>query len=162
MGNWLRQPMLSLLLLFSWLLLVDSFNSPGHWLFAVVLALLIPRLLHGWWSPAPKISNWRALLLFIWRTLVDIVLGNIQVAKMALGPQKHLQPGFIEFYTQLENDLAIFMLMSAISLAPGSVSTCFNPETRRIEVHLLHCENEQQELDGIRQRYEEVLQQVFV
>jgi len=162
MGKWLRQPMLSVLLLLSWLLLVEDFTSPGHWLFALVLALVIPRLLHGWWQPAPRIKSWSALLLFVWRTLIDIVLGNIQVAKMALGPQQQLQPGFIEYHTKLNNDLAIFMLMSAISLAPGSVSTCFNRANKRIEIHLLHVEDQQQAQEDIRQRYEQLLQQVFV
>ncbi len=161
MKKWFAQPMLSVLLLFSWLLLVDDFTSPGHWFFAALLALAIPRFLYGWWPPTPKIKSWPALIVFLWRALVDIVLGNIQVAKMALGPQQRLQPGFVEYHTSLDNDLALFMLMSAISLAPGSVSTCYNRQKRRVEVHLLHCEDEQAELDNIRQRYEEVLLRVF-
>lgn len=162
MGNWFKQPMLSALLLLAWLLLVDSFTSPGQWLFGVILALAIPRLMQNWWLPAPRIRSWSALLLFLWRALTDIVLGNIEVARLALGPQGHLEPKFIEFHTELNNDLAIFMLMSAISLAPGSVSTCFDRETKRIQVHALHCTDVDALLATIRQRYEVVLQQVFI
>lgn len=162
MGHWFKQPMLSALLLLAWLLLVDSFTSPGQWLFGALLALAIPRLMQHWWLPAPKVRSWSALVVFFWRALVDIVLGNIDVARMALGPQGHLQPTFVEYTTELNNDLAIFMLMSAISLAPGSVSTCFNRETKRIEVHALHCTDEEALLSNIRQRYETILQQVFI
>lgn len=162
MGNWFKQPMLSALLLLAWLLLVDSFTAPGHWLFGAILAVLIPRLTQNWWLSAPKIRSWSALVLFFWRALTDIVLGNIDVARLALGPQARLEPKFAEFYTELDNDLAIFMLISAISLAPGSVSTCYNRETKRIEVHALHCTDVDALLDTIQQRYERLLQQVFI
>jgi len=53
------------------------------------------------------------------------------------------------------------MLMSAISLAPGSVSTRFDEETREVEVHALHCTDEAELVAEIRQRYEQLLQRVF-
>lgn len=162
MGNWFKQPMLSALLLLAWLLLVDSFTSPGQWVFGAILALAIPRLMQNWWLPGPKIRSWSALVVFLWRALTDIVLGNIEVARLALGPQAKLEPKFVEFHTVLNNELAIFMLMSAISLAPGSVSTCYNRETKRVEVHALHCTDVDALRAGIRQRYEVLLQQVFI
>lgn len=160
-GKWLQQPLLSLVLLASWLLLVDEFLSPGHWLFAAVLALVIPRVLGHWWPPLPRIANWPALLLFVWRGLVDIVMGNLQVARLALGPQRAIQPAFVRFTSELDNELAVFMLMSAISLAPGSVSTHFDPQDNSIEVHALHCTDEEQLVADIRQRYEHLLKKVF-
>ena len=159
--GWLQQPLLSLVLLVGWLLLVDDFSSPGHWLFAAILALAIPRLVGHWWPPLPQVSSWSALVLFIWRSLVDIFLGNLQVARMVLGPQGKLEPVFVTFETKLDNDLAVFMLMSAISLAPGSVSTRFDEVSRQVEVHALHCTDQQALVADIRQRYEQLLQKVF-
>ena len=159
--GWLQQPLLSLVLVISWLLLVDTFTSPGHWLFAVALALVIQRLIGHWWEPLPKIVSWKALLLFGWYVFIDICKGNLQVARMALASQEELQPAFLRFETTLNNDLAIFMLMSAISLSPGSVPTCFNQESGSIEVHVLHCTDEEAQVMEFRQRYEQLLQQVF-
>lgn len=159
--GWLQQPLLSLVLLAGWLLLVDDFTSPGHWLLAAILALGIPRLIGHWWPPLPRVASWSALALFIWRSLVDIFMGNLQVARMALGPQTGMEPVFVTFATKLDNDLAIFMLMSAISLAPGSVSTRFDEVSRQVEVHALHCTDQQALVDDIRQRYEQLLQKVF-
>lgn len=159
--GWLQQPLLSLVLLAGWLLLVDDFTSPGHWLLAAILALGIPRLIGHWWPPLPRVASWSALGLFIWRSLVDIFLGNLQVARMALGPQSGLEPAFVTFETKLDNDLAVFMLMSAISLAPGSVSTRFDEVSRQVEVHALHCTDQQALVADIRQRYEQLLQKVF-
>lgn len=158
---WLPQPLLSLVLLAGWLLLVDDFTSVGHWVFAAVLALCIPHLIGHWWPPLPRIADWQALAVFVGRSLTDIIMGNLQVARMALGSQTGLQPVFVRFETRLDNDLAIFMLMSAISLAPGSVSTRFDEETREVEVHALHCTDEAELVAEIRQRYEQLLQRVF-
>lgn len=159
--GWLQQPLLSLVLLLGWLLLVDEFASPGHWVFGALLALAIPRLVGHWWPPLPRIASWPALLLFVWRSLVDIVMGNLQVMRLALGPQRSIQPVFVTFHSELDNELAIFMLMGAISLAPGSVSTHFNPADNSIEVHALHCTDEAQLVADIRERYEQLLKKVF-
>lgn len=159
--KWLPQPLLSLTLLLVWLLLVDDYTAPGHWVFGALLALVIPRLLGHWWPPLPRIASWPALLLFVWRSLVDILLGNLQVARLALGPQSHLQPVFVRFESELDNELALFMLMSAISLAPGSVAVAFNPQDSSIEVHALHCTDEAELVADIRQRYEQLLKKVF-
>lgn len=159
--GWLQHPLLSLVLLVGWLLLVDDFASPGHWVLAAVLALGIPRLVGHWWEPLPRIASWSALALFISRSFVDICLGNLQVARLALGSQAKLDSVFVTFTTELDNELAVFMLMSAISLAPGSVSTRYDEATRQVEVHALHCTDKQALVDDIRQRYEQLLDKVF-
>ncbi len=159
--GWLQQPLLSLLLLAGWLLLVDEYSSPGHWVFALVLALGIPRLLGHWWPPFPRVVSWSALIVFVCRGLTDIVLGNLQVARLALGPQAHLEPVFVTFETRLDNELAVYMMLSAISLAPGSVSTRFDENSRQVEVHALHCTDREALVEEIRERYERQLQKVF-
>lgn len=159
--GWLQQPLLSLVLLASWLLLVDDYSSPGHWLFALILALGIPRLLGHWWPPFPRIASWSALAVFAWRSLTDIVMGNLHVARLALGSQAHLEPAFVTFETRLDNELAVFMMLSAISLAPGSVSIRFDENSRQVEVHALHCTDHEALVEEIRERYERQLQKVF-
>lgn len=159
--GWLQQPLLSVVLLNTWLLLVDDYSSPGHWLFALVLALGLPRLLGHWWSPFPRIASWSALAVFVWRGFVDIIMGNLQVARLALGSQRHLEPIFVSFETTLDSELAIFMMLSAISLAPGSVTTRFDEDSSQVEVHALHCTDEEGLIEEIRERYERQLQKVF-
>ena len=53
------------------------------------------------------------------------------------------------------------MMLSAISLAPGSVSTRFDEDTRQVEVHALHCTDQDALVEEIRVRYERQLQKVF-
>lgn len=160
--SWLPQPLLSLVLLAVWLLLVDDYSSPGHWVFGAVLALAIPRFIGHWWQPLPRIASWPALVVFLWRVLVDIIVGNLQVARLALSPQTDIQPVFVSFTSELESELALYMMMSAISLAPGSVATRFDPANNSVEVHALHCTDEDELVADIRQRYEQLLKKVFL
>lgn len=159
--KWLAQPVLSLTLLLTWLLLVDDYSSAGHWLFGALLAVLIPRFTHSWWKPLAPVKRWDLMLVFLWRVLVDIIAGNIQVAKMVLGNSSKLQPLFVEYDTVLKNKMAVFMMMSAISLAPGSVSTKYEKKRRKLQVHVLHSLSEQEVKQEIRQRYEQILQRIF-
>lgn len=160
MNKWLHQPLLSLLLLVSWQLLVQTYTSVGHWLLGAILALVIPRLLYGWWKPV-KIKSWKALSIFFMRVFVDIIEGNLLVAKWVLGKPSKLKPCFVEFETQLKNDLAIFMLKGAIAIAPGSVPTNYVRSSSKLRVHVLHTEDPQAFVNNIKQRYEELLLEVF-
>lgn len=99
--------------------------------------------------------------MFFWRGLTDIIMGNLQVARLALGSQAQLEPVFVSFKTELDSELAVFMMLSAISLAPGSVSTRFDEDTRQVEVHALHCTDQDALVEEIRVRYERQLQKVF-
>lgn len=118
----LPHPVLSVLLLLVWLLLVDSF-AIGHWLLGAFLGVCIPlltnRLLVG------RSQEWHPLLLLKLLVLVmwDILVANIQVARLTLGPIERLRPAFVEVPIELENDLAISVLVSIVSLTPGSVSS---------------------------------------
>lgn len=161
MGQWFKQPVLSVVLLLSWLLLAEGFTSVGQWILGSVLALVIPRLIQSWWLPAPRIQSWSALAIFFWRVLIDIIQGNIEVTRMALGRQERLEPKFLDVETALESDMAIFMMMSAISLAPGTALTGYDESTRTIKIHALHCSDAEALKASFHERYEVILQRIF-
>lgn len=130
----LPHPVLSVLLLLVWLLLVDSF-AIGHWLLGAFLGVCIPlltnRLLVG------RSQEWHPLLLLKLLVLVmwDILVANIQVARLTLGPIERLRPAFVEVPIELENDLAISVLVSIVSLTPGSVSSDLSDDRKTLLVH---------------------------
>ena len=131
----LPHPVLSVLLLLVWLLLVDSF-AIGHWLLGAFLGVCIPlltnRLLVG------RSQEWHPLLLLKLLVLVmwDILVANVQVARLTLGPIQRLRPAFVEVPIELENDLAISVLVSIVSLTPGSVSSDLSGADRRDQATL--------------------------
>ena len=159
--KWFSHPLGSLGLLLVWLLLVDDFSSVGHWLLGGILALVIPRLTQSWWPRLPRVRSWKHLLIFFQHMLVDITVGNFQVARLAVGPIRNLHPCWVEVPCELDSDIAIFLMASAISLAPGTVTTSIDRERSTVTVHALHCADEQSLIAEIKQRYEQPLKEVF-
>ena len=54
--GWLAHPVLSLVLAALWLLMQQSL-APAHLLSAAVLALVVPRLVHGFLGPASRVHS---------------------------------------------------------------------------------------------------------
>lgn len=160
-SKWFAHPVGSAVLLLVWLLLVDDFTSLGHWLLGGCLAVLIPRYTVTWWPRLPRISSWRHVFVFTRHMLTDIIVANFQVARLVLGPVQQLQPRWVAVPYELDNALAIYLMASAISLAPGTVSVDIDEEARVLTVHALHNEDEQALIAEIKQRYEQPLREVF-
>ena len=159
--KWFTHPLGSLVLVMVGMLLVDDFTSVGHWLLGSCLALLIPRLTSTWWPRLPRVRSWKHLFIFSQHMLFDITVANFQVARLALGQVHKLQPRWVQVPCELEDDIAIFLLASAISLAPGTVAASVDRERSLLTVHALHCEDEQALSAEITQRYEQPLKEVF-
>lgn len=159
--KWFSHPLGSVGLLLVWMLLVDDFTSVGHWLLGSCLALLIPRLTSSWWPRLPRVQSWKHVFIFSQHMLFDITVANFHVARLAVGKVNKLQPRWVQVPCELEDDIAIFLLASAISLAPGTVAASIDRERGMLTVHALHCEDEQALIAEIKQRYEQPLKEAF-
>lgn len=154
------QPMMSLSLLLIWLLLMNNF-SLGNWLFGALLSVLIPLLTQVFWLTPPRIYKPFKLALFFLRVFGDIITANVQVAKLILGPVARLRPAFVEVPMLLEDDLALTMLASIVSLTPGTVSADLSEDRKTLLVHGLDVADEAALVAEIKQRYEAPLLEVF-
>ncbi|MDG9928953.1 MULTISPECIES: Na+/H+ antiporter subunit E [unclassified Pseudomonas] len=160
MNRLLPHPAQSLLLLLIWLILMSSF-APGHWLLGGLLAVVIPlacnRLLiehpHGW-KPLK-------LLRFLGLVIFDILIANFQVARLTLGRIDKLRPAFVEVPIDLDNELAVSVLVSVVSLTPGSLAADLSVDRRTLLVHGLDVPDAQAMIDEIKQRYEAPLKEIF-
>jgi multicomponent K+:H+ antiporter subunit E len=158
--RWLPHPLLSLTLLLVWLLLVNDM-SVGHWLLGALLGWLIPLLTQVFWINPPRVRKPLKLCLFFLRVLGDIVIANLQVAKLILGPSARLRPAFVEIPMLLEDELALTMLASIISLTPGTVSADLSDDRKTLLVHGLDVDDEATLVAQIKLRYEAPLLEVF-
>lgn len=156
----LPHPLLSLCLLLVWLLLVNDF-SLGQWLLGALLGWLIPLVSQAFWITAPRIHQPLKLLPFFLRVLGDIVIANLQMAKLILGPSAKLRPAFVEIPVLLEDELALTILASVISLTPGTVSADLSDDRRTLLVHSLDVADEAALVQEIKTRYEAPLLEVF-
>ncbi len=158
--HWLPQPVLSIVLLLTWLLLVNSVE-PGHIVLGAILGLTIPWFTARFW---PERTRWRKpfrLVGYLAVVLYDIVVANIEVARIILMRPRQVHSGFIWLPLDLTDEFAITVLANTISLTPGTVSTSFDAEGHRLLIHCLDVTDEAAQIALIKQRYERRLLEVF-
>ncbi|WP_306519855.1 Na+/H+ antiporter subunit E [Rheinheimera sp.] len=164
----LPTPARSLLLFVVWLLLNNSI-APIHLLVAALLALVIPQLTVSFRDPQPPIRRWGLAVRYIARVLIDIVLANLQVIQLVLGPNKNLRPGFVLVPLSMTEALPLTILAGTVSLTPGTVSAEILPyqldatssAPKYLLLHVLDLQNEAELVASIKQRYEQPLKEIF-
>lgn len=160
MTRWFPHPAFSLLLALVWLMLVHSL-SLGHILLALLVGWAIPFFSEALWPRRPPLARpWligRYVLVLLW----DIIVANLSVAVLILGPTRRLKPGFVEYPLALEDRQAITILANTVSLTPGTVTADVSLARHALLIHALHVEDEQALIETIRTRYEKPLQEIF-
>lgn len=155
----LPHPVLSVIVALTWLALAQSL-ALGSWLFAVLLAWVIPKLVADFVVATPHIQWHLAIKLFgvvVW----DIVLSNFKVAKQVLGPQQNLQPKWIRVPLASQHDQVNSLLAMIITTTPGTVSAGIDLEHGDILVHCLSSNQPEQDIVDIKARYEQPLLAIF-
>ncbi len=158
--GWFAHPVLSLLIAAAWLLLQQSLAIP-QLITAAVLALLLPRLLHGFLGPVTRLRAPGTVLRFTALVLWDIVVSNLTVARLVLDPRADPQPAWVPVPLELTHPTAISLLASVITTTPGTVSCEIDEERGEILVHALDCADPAAMAAQIKQRYEAPLREIF-
>ncbi len=153
-------PILTLVLWGVWLLLNNTVGA-GHIVLGLILAIFIPWLTSGFWPEKVRIQSPLTLLKFLGVVLWDILVANMAVAKLILGRNKDLKPGFFYIDLDIETPLGISLLANTISLTPGTVSCDLTADRKRLLVHALHIEDIPATIKEIKTRYEAPLKKVF-
>lgn len=153
-------PLLSLCVFVVWLLLVGSLE-PGHLVLATLQAVLLPpiaqRLRHGAAGIRRPLVALRLFLVVLW----DIVVSNIQVAKLILGREAKIHPGFLWLPLDVRNPHAIATLAGIITMTPGTLSAEVSADNRHLLVHCFSLDDEAGTIAQIKQRYEAPLKEIF-
>jgi len=152
-------PLLSVMLAAIWLALAGL--SPAHLGLALVLALVIPRVTAPFLKGIPGIRSIRAAVRLVLRVAWDIVVANITVARLVLGPIARLRPGFVRVPLDVTHPHAMALFASIVSIVPGSVSIAFTPDSRVLLLHVLHVEDEAHFIATIKARYERPLMEIL-
>ncbi len=156
---WLDHPLLTALLAVSWLLLQHSLELV-HILSALLIGIVIPRMLHFALPPAamPRLTPVARLAR---RVLWDIIVSNITVARLVLGPLSRPRPAWVPVPLALTDPMAIALLATIITTTPGTVSCIIDEKRREILVHALDCDDPVQMAADIKSRYETLLLAIF-
>lgn len=160
MSRFLPHPIMALVLLVVWVLLMDSI-APGVVLVGIVLSLVIVHWSAAFWPQRPRVRRLGVIVRFVPLVLWDIVVANLIVAKLILGPKSKLRPRFLAIPLDLQDPNGLVILASVITLTPGTVSSEFSPDRRTLFVHGLDVEDTEAAIRDIKQRYEAPLMEIF-
>ena len=160
MSRWLPHPLLSAALAISWLLLTGE-RTLAHLLLGIALGVIIPLTIAPFLEHLPKVLSARAAIALTLRVTWDIVLANIAVSRLVLGPMGRLRPVFLHVPLAVTHPQAVALLASIITMTPGTVSITVNDEKRELLVHALDCPDPEKAIADIKSRYEKPLLEIF-
>lgn len=157
----LPHPGLSVLLILTWLMLVNEFKW-GSLVFASILAVILPLLTAPYWPNRPLVKSWPAVAEYVAIVLWDIVKSNITVAMIVLfRPASKLNPLWVTVPLDVTSPEAITVLAGTITMTPGTVTADLSADGRSLLIHCLDATDADAVRDDIKSRYEARLQRIF-
>lgn len=157
----LPHPLLSLLLLLVWVMLVNVVTLNAI-VFGILVGILVPMITAPYWPDMPKLRNPLMVVEFILVVMWDIVMANIQVARIiAFKRNADMKPGWITVPLDLRTPEAITILAGTITMTPGTVSSDLASDGRSLLVHCLDAPDPDAVIADIKTRYERRLKEIF-
>ncbi|AUX88386.1 MULTISPECIES: Na+/H+ antiporter subunit E [Acinetobacter] len=157
--RWFPHPFVSVIVAMSWVMLAHNMEV-GTLLMAIFLAILIPRMVAPFIDYTPNI-RWVPAMRLFWVVVWDIIVANIKVAILVLGPTKNLHPKWFRVPLDTEHEEVNTLLAMIITTTPGTVSAGIDQDRGDILVHALSTDDEEAEIETIKQRYEQPLIKIF-
>jgi multicomponent K+:H+ antiporter subunit E len=160
-GRLLPHPRLSLFVALIWLALANEISA-GSVVMAVALGILMPILTGPFWPDAPQLGRPLKILEYCGVVAWDIVLANIQVARLILlVPSDQLRSRYVTVPLALTSPEAITVLAGTITMTPGTVSVELSADGRALLVHGLDVPDDAALVAEIKARYEARLLEIF-
>jgi multicomponent K+:H+ antiporter subunit E len=159
MTRWLPSPLITVVLLAAWLLLNGL--SIGHVVLGTLLALAIPLVTERFQPEHPSIHRWRTIARLALTVLRDIVVSNLQVAYLIIGPERRIVPRFVWVPLDIRDPHGIASLAGIITMTPGTLSADLTDDRRHLLVHALNAGDDAALIAGIKERYEAPLRVIF-
>ncbi|MGA8053697.1 MAG: Na+/H+ antiporter subunit E [Burkholderiales bacterium] len=153
-------PLASVAVFVTWLVLAGDIG-PAQLLFAAVLALLVPMFSGRFIAEPVVVRRVNAAMRLAGVVLWDIVVANLAVARLVLGPTARLRPVFVEVPLDTSHPYVVPLLASIVTMTPGTVSCEVYPQGQRLLVHVLDADDPAAVAADIKSRYEQPLKEIF-
>lgn len=157
--RWFPHPLVSVLCGLSWVMLAQSLDV-ATLLMALLLAFAIPKLLNPFIDRTPNI-NWLEALKLFFVVVWDIILCNINVARLVLGSTKNVHPKWFRVPLDTQHEEVNSLLAMIITTTPGTVTAGIDQDRCDILVHALNTDDIENEIKTIKERYEQPLMRIF-
>lgn len=153
-------PILSAFLLGMWLLLNQSL-SPGHILLGCIIGFAGGLAISTLQIPSGRVRRPGAFVRLAFIVLVDIIRSNIAVARIVLVPGRIAKSGFMTIPLDIRNPYALAILSCIITSTPGTVWVNFDTGKGELLIHVLDLVDEATWTNLIKNRYEQLLMEIF-
>jgi len=159
MSRLVPAPLLSVVLFGAWLLLNGV--SAGHVVLAAVLGIAIPWFTEPFRPDRFRLRSWPTLVALAATVLWDIVVSNVQVAWLIVGPERRIHPRFVWLPLAIRDPHGIATLAGIITMTPGTLSADLTEDRKHLLVHALNVADETALVASIKTRYEAPLRRIF-
>lgn len=154
-------PYLTIALVVLWMLLVNRL-ALGSLVMALILGTAIPLITARWWPGTPPVARPMALIGYIALVIWDVIIANIQVAKIVLFmPTSQIKSAWITVPLDLTSPEAITLLAGTITMTPGTLTADIASDGKSLLIHSLHAPDPDAIRDEIKARYEARLKRIF-
>jgi multicomponent Na+:H+ antiporter subunit E len=93
--------------------------------------------------------------------LVEVVVANLQVARLVFVSNEKIDPAIVKLPLRVESDLEIFLLTSMITLTPGTLSLSVTDDRKELFVHVIHAPDPAAVVRSIQDGFERRILGVF-
>jgi multicomponent K+:H+ antiporter subunit E len=160
MSRLFPHPLLSVALVIVWIALVRDAGA-GHLILALLIGIGVPLFTVRFSPQTAHVVQAGAALRLLLVVAWDIVLANLAVVRLVVGPTARLRPAFVEVPLDTRHPFAIGLLASIITMTPGTVSCAVDRERCLIHVHVLDAADPAAVVADIKKRYEAPLKEIF-
>lgn len=152
-------PVVFSLVFMAWLMLQHSVSIDNVCM-ALLLAWGISLISRNFIISTPNI-NWLQAIQLFFIVLYDVVISNLRVAKLVLGPARNMHPKWYRVPLDTRHEQVNTILAMIITTTPGTVSAGIDQQRGDILVHSLSTDDEHEDIRLIKQRYEQPLMRIY-
>jgi multicomponent K+:H+ antiporter subunit E len=157
----LPHPVLTAAVALVWVALVNE-PSAGAWVLGLALGILVPLVTRPFWPERPRLRRPLKVIEYLGVVAHDIVLANIQVAKLILFRRNdELRSAYVTVPLDLTSPEAITVLAGTITMTPGTLTAELAADGRALLVHGLDVPDPDALVAEIKTRYEARLMEIF-
>jgi len=160
MSRWLPFPVISAMLLGTWLLLNESL-SVGHVLLGSVLAVTGSWILVRLEAPSLLFRRLWVIVQLGLKVIVDMARSNYRVARLTFKDKPFRTPGFVRIQLSVRSHYSLAILACIITATPGTSWVAYEPADNVLIIHVLDLVDDDDWGEIIRVRYEGLLKEIF-
>lgn len=91
-----------------------------------------------------------SVVLYLVAFLRELVVANLQVARIVLSPSLPIEPAVVEVPLRVESDAAVTTIANSITLTPGTLTMDYDAETNTLYVHSIAVDDRESVIEPIR------------